>query len=503
MNGKTIVTDWGSRTLWRTIFASILALSVSASSGWAQNQSSADTNIEVRIQALTVAMNRIEAQMQESQQELADIRRQLSDLRRTPVADPSQTSGAAKLAEAVASLRESQSINESQIATLEQTKVETASKYPLKLSGMILMTGFVNTHRVDMPATPVVALSGSGSTGATFQQSILGFDINGPHVFGARSYADLRFDFDGGPVNTQSGNGSPQIRLRTAHANLNWDHTRLLFALDRSLLSPETPASLVAVAQPALAWSGNLWTWNPQLGISRDLISTSSGALEIRGALIDVGDPPSLYTSSQTDTYVSPGTAELSRWPGIEGHIGYQSANEGNGIRFGVSGLVSPHNIPSLSRRFSSWAGAADFAFPISRYTRLSGNAYSGAGLGGLGGGAYKDYAWRSAYGETYFRVLDDHGGWLQWKQRAGERLEFNEAFGIDNVPAHQLRPYASSTSASYRNLARNRTVSGNVIYSPNASLLFSIEYRRIASSYVTSPTWSSDVIGLGAGYKF
>lgn len=458
--------------------------------------------MKARIQALTDAMNRVEAQMQESQRELADIRQQLSALRGTPETI-SEASGTAKLVEAVASLRENQAMSESQIATLEQTKVETASKYPLKLSGMILMTSFANRRSVDMPATPVVALNGAGSSGATFQQSILGIDINGPHVLGARSHADLRFDLDGGSADAQSGNGSPQIRLRTAHADLNWDHTQLLFALDRPLLNPETPTSLIAVAQPALAWSGNLWTWNPQVGVSRDLIATSSGALEIQGSLIDAGDPPSLYTAPQSTTYVSPGTSEMSRWPGIEGRIGYRSATEDRGTRFGVSGLLSPHRISSLSTRFNSWAGAADFAFPISRYTRISGNAYTGAGLGGLGGGAYKDYVWRIAYGETYFRVLDDHGGWLQWKQRAGERLEFNEAVGIDNVPAHQLRPYAASTSESYHNLARNRTISGNLIYSPNASILFSLEYRRIASSYVNSPTWSSDVIGLGAGYKF
>jgi hypothetical protein len=102
-----------------------------------------------------------------------------------------------------------------------------------------------------------------------------------------------------------------------------------------------------------------------------------------------------------------------------------------------------------------------------------------------------------------YFRVLDDSGGWVQWKQRTGERLEFNEAFGIDNVPAHQLRPYAAMTPVNFYNLARNRTFTGNVIYSPSAYLLFSLEYRRIASSYVTSPTLFSDVIGIGAGYKF
>ena len=105
--------------------------------------------------------------------------------------------------------------------------------------------------------------------------------------------------------------------------------------------------------------------------------------------------------------------------------------------------------------------------------------------------------------GEDYYRALDDRGGWLQWKQKPRERLEFNEAFGIDNVPAAQLRPYAVTTPVSKYNLARNRAFTANVIYSPSAYLLLSLEYRRILSSYVTAPTAFSDVIGIAAGYKF
>jgi hypothetical protein len=171
-------------------------------------------------------------------------------------------------------------------------------------------------------------------------------------------------------------------------------------------------------------------------------------------------------------------------------------------FHLGVSGLFAPHRVPQL-KNFNSWAGAIDVGLPISRFTQLTGSAYRGQALGGLGGGAYKDYVARTYQGEWYFRALDDSGGWVQWKQRAGERIEFNEAFGIDNIPAHQLRPFVSSYAPSYYNLARNRTITANGIYSPSAYLLFSLEYRRIASSYVGYPTQFSDIIGLAAGYKF
>jgi hypothetical protein len=135
----------------------------------------------------------------------------------------------------------------------------------------------------------------------------------------------------------------------------------------------------------------------------------------------------------------------------------------------------------------------------------LSGNFYRGAALGGLGGGAYKDYVYRLDLDgdDFYFRTLDDVGSWTQWKQKLNQRLEFNEALGIDNVPAGQLRPYAGAASAVYQNAARNRTATGNVIFSPSAYLLFSFEYRRIESSPVNGPTAASDIIGVAAGYKF
>jgi hypothetical protein len=53
------------------------------------------------------------------------------------------------------------------------------------------------------------------------------------------------------------------------------------------------------------------------------------------------------------------------------------------------------------------------------------------------------------------------------------------------------------------QNLARNRTITGNVIYSPSAYLLFSLEYRRLTSTPVEGVASDANIIGLGAGYKF
>jgi hypothetical protein len=508
MNDKNSIARREQRGRRRFLLSLCVIALTTIPSGFAQNQPVTDSAVQERIRALTDAMERVESQMQESQRELAEIRKQLAALRDSSgagTAPPAAASDSAKsLADAVANVRETQAVQEAQIATLEQTKVESASKYPLKVSGMILMTAMVNTHGTDSVQTPVVAYSGGGSTGATARQTILGLDGSGPRIFGARSHGDLRIDFSAGAAASGYGNAySPGVvRLRTAHAELNWDHAQAFFALDRPILSPDSPTSLIAVAEPALAWSGNLWAWNPQFGVSLDALRAGQGTIRIQGALIDTVDAP-WSNLAQSGIYSPSSSAESSRWPGVEARLSYGGAQEDGGAHIGVSGLFAPHRVNVLGIAYHSWAGAADFRLPATRFTQLSGSAYYGSALGGLGGGAYKDYVWKYYDDETYSRALDDSGGWLQWKQKAGDRLEFNEAFGIDNVPGHQLLPYATSTPMSYSNLARNRTVTANVIYSPSAYLLFSLEYRHIMSSYVTAPTQSSDAIGLGAGYRF
>ena len=60
-----------------------------------------------------------------------------------------------------------------------------------------------------------------------------------------------------------------------------------------------------------------------------------------------------------------------------------------------------------------------------------------------------------------------------------------------------------SPSSSSYGGLARNRSYFSNIIFSPSAYLVFSLEYRRLWTNMSAGPTNFSDIIGVGAGYKF
>ncbi|QMV20457.1 hypothetical protein GOB94_16060 [Granulicella sp. 5B5] len=462
--------------------------------------------------------------MEESQRQLDELRRQLAALEQRlksstssppPANNPNVSSSSvqeqAKVASAISDIQEQQSLQEAQIATHEQTKVESESKYPVKVTGLILFNSFVNTGAVDIPSTPTIAIAGSGSTGASVRQTVLGLDAMGPHLFGARSSADLRIDFEGAtPSYSVAGYSGPYastglLRLRTAHAALTWDTTEAYFSLDRPIISPDAPTSLTAVAEPALAWSGDLWTWNPQLGITQNVHLGQKSTLRLQAALIDTGDAPQTPVVTTTATgVVSPTAAEQSRWPGIEARFAlYGSGDSEEADHIGVGGYFSKHDTTSYN--FDAWAATLDARFHLAKGFQLSGNAYRGAALGGLGAGGYKDYvtAESGSSGEYYSQALDDVGGWVQVKKIFTPRWEANAAYGIDNVFSQELRRYMTAGTGPYQNLARNSTYTGNVIFRPSAYLLFSVEYRHIDSAPIVGAPAISDIIGLAAGYKF
>ena len=506
-----------------------LTLSVFACGiGGAQTPTTDD--VPKQVQQLTDAIARTQSQLNESQRQLDELRRQLAALQaklsasqtnastptseQQPSSSQASSSSTSSTDNALQDVQERQAMQEAQIAAQEQTKVESDSKYPVKLTGLLLLSGFTNTGTVDVPSTPTMAFPGDGSTGLSIRQTILGFDARGPHLLGARSYADLRVDFAGtsqsaGSASTYTGyynSNASFLRLRTVHAGLQWQHTNASFSLDRPIFNPDSPSSLTAVAEPALAWSGNLWTWNPQIGVSHDMIFGDTHALRLQAALMDVGDAPLTPSISITDpTITPPSAAEQSRWPGVEAHMSFVgNATTDEGSHFGIGGYFAAHHT-DLGRNFDSWAATTDARLMLPARLQLAAFAYRGLGLGGLGGGGYKDFAYRPNIGTGgyYVRGLSDAGGWAELKEKLNERFEFNAAFGMDNVFANELRRYATSGDSSYLNLARNQTYTGNIIYSPSAYLLFSIEYRRLISSPVLGSATGVNIFGLAAGYKF
>jgi uncharacterized coiled-coil protein SlyX len=481
-------------------------------------QSTDPSALPKKMQDLSDSIAKAQSQIDESQRQLQHMREQLSTLEQqfgiTPIhpevaaTQPPENGKAVELED----IKERQDMQASQIATLSQEKVESDSKYPIKLTGLILFTGFSNSTRMDMAATPTSALFGSGSTGATVRQTILGVDARGPHILGAATHADLRVDFDGDPASSAGTTSYPGsynanatvLRLRTGHAALDWSHTSIFFSLDRPILSPDTPTSLTAVAEPPLAWSGNLWSWNPQVGVERYMPANSRSGILVQAALIDVSDAPQTlaYRTKVTSTPLASGAEQRMR-PGGELRLAWTGKQHSDSPHLGLGGYFGPHT-STTSINFNAWAITADLKINVAPHLEFTGSGYRGQALGGLGGGAYKDYVSGTRLdGESYFQSLDDVGGWTQLKEKLSERLQFNEAFGMDQVFAKELNPFAGSTTQGYLNFARNRTWTTNVIYSPSAYLLFSFEYRRVETAPIAGRLWNSNVYGVAAGYRF
>ena len=469
---------------------------------------SAANAVQMRVEQLAEMVTREQSVLESSQRQIEILRQQVVALQGqlaarspTPVTELLEPEGeaVARLNANVAGLREQQQLQQSEIATHEQAKVESESKFPVKITGLILMNAFANSAGVDVVQSPTLATGGGGTTGLSLRQTVLGLDAHGPHLFGGDSAADVRVDFFGGLSQGSYTESGGVARLRTAHAELAWDRTRTFFEIDRPLVSPNAPTSLTAIAQPALAWSGNLWNWVPQAGAEHTFLNESSH-LSIQAAVADIPDPTTPQRNSATAPV--PSLAEQSRWPGSEARLAYARGNDLTGLKVGVGGYFSPHTVNEYIH-FDAWAATIDYRVPLLARLEASGSFYRGLALGGLGGGAFKDYVDEEQGGSYYFRPLDDVGGWSQLKARASERLEFNAAYGVDNVFARQLRPYLGAAPATYQNLARNSTFFTNVIYSPTAYTLFSLEYRRVDSSYAIGPHSIADVYGVAAGYRF
>ena len=496
----------GERGTRPVIVPYLLPLMLAASSALAQQAPASPDSIQQKVERLAAAVTDEQTQIEHSRQQILALRQQVADLQarlankeKAEAVQPHESetdAPASRLATEVTVLREQQEVQQGEIATHEQSKVESESKYPVKLTGLVLMNAFANTGGVDVIQSPAFAVTGAATTGISLRQSVFGLDARGPRLFGAATRGDVRVDFFGGLSPGSYSAGPGLLRLRTAHATADWERTQAFVRLDRPILNPNAPTSLTGIAQPALAWSGNLWNWLPQVGVAHRLELGETSSITVQAALLDVPD------SSAPDATALPASlAERSRWPGSQARLAYARGDKDTGLQLGAGGYFSPHAAGGV--HFDAWAATLDYRFPVTSRLAFTGSFYRGLALGGLGGGAYKDYVYTSASTYPFVRPLDDIGGWTQLKVRASSRLEFNAAYGLDNVFAHEIRPFITSDSEFYQELTRNATLFTNVIYSPTAYTLFSFEYRKLDSSPATGPRSAADVFGVAAGYKF
>jgi hypothetical protein len=373
----------------------------------------------------------------------------------------------------------------------------------VKLSGLILMNAFSTRGSVDNLDLPNLALPGtgfSGSFGATLRQTIVGLQVFGPEVAGARTSADLAVDFFGGFPLEPFGQTAGIVRLRTGGGHFDWKDTSINFGQEPLFFSPLSPTSFATLAEPALSWAGNLWVWTPQLNVEHRFQTSDKTFVSVGGGVL----APLTPDVPESGVAALPGPGETSRRPAFATQVSVRSKLYDHDALFGL-GAYTNHLVYNFGRETNGWAVTSFWQVPVARWLELSGEGYRGKAVGGLGGGISQNVAYNGDPGlaSTHARFLNSFGGWGQLKFRIHPKWELNAAVGQDNVLANDLQ-WAPVLRTEYTvPWARNRIGFGNVIYRPKSTILFSAEYRKIWTYQYTGASNTADQVNLAAGVSF
>ena len=468
------------------------------------------TALQQKLGEISSALAQTREQLEKSQQqfellqsEIVAIQKQLNpDAATTPPSSP----GPASLADKVADLSEQQDILKAQVKLHDQTKVESGSKYPLRINGLLLFNAFVNdgvVDNLDLPEVAGVPAAGvsNGSVGAGLRQTILGIEGVGPRLGGARTYANLDIDFFAGLSYGNFGTSAGTVRMRTASINMDWKEDHLQLGMEGPLISPLSPTSYATVAQPGMAWAGNLWTWAPQIKYEHRIPMADASHL---GLEFGLWDSPSAGVSVSELVRI-PTAGELAKQPAYEGRVSYSRDEGAHKLKLGLGGYYERQSYTG-DMYVDSWAATADWLVPISPRFELSGEGYRGRALGGLGGGVYKDVIVGTdpVTGLPVTKGLNAIGGWTQWKTRFGRIGEANAVIGQDSGYAqdfHDVVLPPNLTALQAR--ARNRMIVGNMIFRPKTYFILSPEYRRIMTWPINGPVRIANIYTFSFGYEF
>ncbi len=245
----------------------------------------------------------------------------------------------------IAKLEENQDVLEGKVNDQYQTKVESGSKYRLRLSGIVLLNLYDNRGPVDNQDFPQLAeppqshplFVSPGAFGGSLRQSQIKLQAFGPDLFGARTSADLEFDFAGGFADQWNGVSMGLVRLRTGTMRMDWTNTSIVAGQDRMFFAPLAPTSLASMAIPALSYTGNLWAWMPQVRVEHRFPLSDVSNIQVQAGILDslTGDPP-----EPGDNTRFPSWGEMSGQPAYATRISWSHRVFGQNLTVGVGWLL-------------------------------------------------------------------------------------------------------------------------------------------------------------------
>jgi len=423
----------------------------------------------------------------------------------TDVPNPTQAApGQDRVEDRVASLEESSQLLTSKINDQYQTKIEAASKYRIRLSGILLLNVFGNRGSVDNQDFPTWAIPQGGNTtaktvGASLRQSEVGLEVFGPRLAGAKTTGNLQVDFSGGFTNTPDGVNFGLVRLRIASLRMDWKNTSIVAGQDNAFISPLSPTSFASLAVPAFGYAGNLWGWIPQVRVEHRFELSEGQSIMLQGGMMDgvTGEVPSASFERAAQAGESAGQ------PAYGVRASWTRSVFGMPLTLGAAGYYSRQNW-AFNTHVDGWAGMTDWSVPLARRVSLTGEFYRGRALGGLGGGVGRSVLFSGNLDPSVqLQPLNSVGGWSQLKVKASDKLEFNGAFGVDNPFAADARGYPLSPGYFPAALLQNRSALLNFIYRPRSDLLFSGEYRHLRTFDLDAGSPTADQVNLMMGILF
>jgi hypothetical protein len=505
-------------------------------SGWAQapvappppandGVSTAVHDLQQQVSELRAAVAEIRSEAAQYRAETAELRHELQAMRAqpgpgevtssatsyaaagAPVSAPAEVSPrpvspSEPLPDRVAALEETTQLLNSKLDDQYQSKIDSASKYRVRLSGIVLMNLFSNRGQTDNSDIPsyVTGPNQGGNFGATLRQSEIGLEAFGPTLWGAKISAGLQADFAGGFPETWNGVNSGIFRLRIARMRMDWGKTTIVVGQDDLFVSPLSPTSFASLAVPALNYAGNLWAWTPQVRIEHRFDLSDDNHITVQGGIMDnlAGEFPS------NSYFRAPGPGEKTSQPAFGFHTAWTTNVLGRTVTVGAAGYYSRQDWP-FNHYADGWSGMTDWEIPLVSRLSLSGEFYRGRSVGGIGGSNGNSVVFDGNPSDPYTAIhgLDTIGGWSQLKFKANSRLEFNAAFGLDNPTSTEVRAGSGSQAYVGALFVQNRGGLVNFIFRPRSNLLFSTEYRYLQSFPVSSSNNTADQFNVMMGVLF
>jgi hypothetical protein len=401
-------------------------------------------------------LDRLEKQNRELLGQVAALRQELAASKAAPENGP---------AAAVERIEEKLAVQQQQIQTQAQSGVQSSQHFPIRVSGMALFNAFSNARWNGGSDYPTVASLNPSTDrgGATFRQTVIGLEYNGPQVFlGGKVHGSVYMDLFGG-----TGQGLDQLmRLRTGSIEIEWKSTTFMVGQEKPVFNPREPNSLAQVGVSPLTGAGNLWLWLPQARVEQRFRFGERTQLRAQVGVLATRETLAIQTG------IASPPLDPTR-PALEGRLAFSyGAEGGRRIEIAPGFHVSSTHVANTS--VPSNLVSADWFFNPLSFFEITGTFFSGQNVMNLGTGAIRQGFVVTA--DRQARPVHAQGGWGQLTLLATRRLSFNLFDGIEDDRNSDL--FAGRTG-------RNTRYGANFFYKLAPNVVASLEFSQARTNYI------------------